>query len=170
MLRKGIAIAALCLLPAMAHAQVENPWEITLGAGGANDNDFDGFVARGDASIGYYFNENLEVSLRQSLQYQDFAGTTLDGSTRVALDYHFILGDRSQWQPFIGANIGFVYGDSVHDTFEAAPEAGVKYYANSTTFIFFQAEYQFFFDQGDEADDAFSDGQFVYTLGIGFRF
>ena len=170
MLRKGIAIAALCLLPAMAHAQVENPWELTLGAGASNDDSFDAFQARVDGSIGYYFNENLEISLRQTLIYQDVVGSTLDGYTRVALDYHFILGDRGQWQPFIGANIGYVYGDASADTFEAAPEAGVKYYVNSSTFIFVLAEYQFFFDSGEEVDDAAEDGVFVYTLGIGFRF
>jgi hypothetical protein len=172
MLRKGLLIAALCLIPAAtAHAQtVENPWELTLGGGGFNSEDFDGFAARVDASVGYYFNEAWEVSLRQSITFDDFTGSTFDGSTRVALDVHFPLGDRSQWVPFIGAEIGYVYGDSVNDTFMAGPEAGLKYYVNSTTFVFVMAEYQFFFDSGDEADDAISDGQFLYTLGIGFRF
>jgi hypothetical protein len=176
MLRKGILIAALCLLPATAQAQdVENPWELTLGGGGFNSEDFDGFAFRVDAAVGHYFTEALEVSLRQSLQYNDFGttgggGSALDGSTRVALDFHFPLGDRSQWVPFIGAQIGYVYGDNINDTFMAGPEAGVKYYVNSTTFVFAMAEYQFFFDSGDEADDALDDGQFLYTLGIGFRF
>jgi len=176
MLRKGLLIAALCLLPATAQAQtVENPWELTLGAGGVNSSDFDGFAARVDGSLGYYFNETWEVSVRQSFTYNDFGGgpgggSQLDGSTRVALDVHFPLGDRSQWVPYVGANIGYVYGDSVNDTWEAAPEAGIKYYVNSTTFVYFSAEYQFFFDSGDDAEDAFSDGQFLYTLGIGFRF
>ena len=75
MLRKGILIAALCLLPATAQAQdVENPWELTLGGGGQNSEDFDGFAARVDASLGYYFNEAWEVSIRQSLVYSDFFG------------------------------------------------------------------------------------------------
>ena len=74
-----------------------------------------------------------------------------------------------RWQPFVGANIGYVYGDGVNDTGEAAPEAGVKYFVNSTTFIYGQIEYQFFFDSSDDVDDAFDDGQFVYSLGIGFR-
>jgi outer membrane protein W len=171
MLRKGLLIAALCLLPATARAQdVENPWELTLGGGGVNSEEFDGFAARVDASVGYYFTEALEVALRQSLQYSDFIGSSLDGSTRVALDYHFPLGDRSQWVPYIGAQIGYVYGDSTNDTFMAGPEGGVKYYVNSTTFVFASVEYQFFFDSGDEAEDAIDDGQFLYTLGIGFRF
>ena len=32
------------------------------------------------------------------------------------------------------------------------------------------AEYQFFFDKASSASGAFDDGQFVYTLGVGFRF
>jgi hypothetical protein len=171
MLRKGILIAALCLLPATAQAQdVENPWELTLGGGGVNSEDFDGFAFRVDASLGYYFNETWEVSIRQNLVYEDFTGSSLDGATRVALDVHFPLGDRSQWVPFVGAQIGYVYGDGSNDTFMAGPEAGVKYYVNSTTFVYGMVEYQFFFDSGDEADDAADDGQFLYTLGIGFRF
>ena len=73
-------------------------------------------------------------------------------------------------QPFVGGNIGFVYGDAVNDTWEAAPEAGIKWFANATTFVYFSAEYQFFFDENSDAGSAFSDGQFIYGLGIGFRF
>jgi hypothetical protein len=85
----------------------------------------------------------------------------------VALDFHF---DLEALQPFVGGNFGYVYGDAVNDTFEAAPEAGVKWFVNSTTFIFGMAEYQFFFDKGSNAGSGFNDGQFVYTLGVGFRF
>ena len=72
--------------------------------------------------------------------------------------------------PYIGANIGYAYGDQVNDTFLAGPEGGVKYFVNNTTFIFLSVEYQFFFDEGDDIEGAFSDGQFVYGLGIGFKF
>jgi hypothetical protein len=72
-----------------------------------------------------------------------------------------------RWQPYVGGNFGYVYGDA--DSFLAAPEAGVKFFVNSTTFIALTAEYQFFFDDGDDASDAFSDGQFLYGLNIGFR-
>jgi hypothetical protein len=71
--------------------------------------------------------------------------------------------------PYVGANIGYVYGDGVHDTFEAGPEGGVKFFVNSTTFIKLGVEYEFFFDKGDDTSNAFSDGQFIYSLGIGFR-
>jgi len=40
---------------------------------------------------------------------------------------------------------------------------------NSTTFIQVGVEYQFFFNNGDDASQSFSDGQFVYGANIGFR-
>ena len=174
MFRRFAVVAALGLLaiPAFSFGQFrQGDWELTLGATGANSSDFDGFTAGGNASVGYFFTNELELSVRQSITYTDVAtgadGSVWNGSKRVALDYHFDLG---RWQPFVGANIGYVYGESTNDTWEAAPEVGVKYFVNATTFVYGIAEYQFFFDDGDDVDDAFDDGQFVYTVGIGFRF
>ena len=106
--------------------------------------------------------------MRQSVGYTDIgvSGSSWNGSTRIAIDYHFDLG---RWQPYVGGNIGFVYGDAVRDTWEAAPEAGVKFFVNSTTFIQLSAEYQFFFDTDSDASSSFSDGQFIYGVNIGFR-
>jgi len=170
MFRKGIVFAALLLAPVVARADFDpGDWELTLGANAANGPDFDGFSGGLNGGIGYFFSDNLEVSLRQTLNYSDVGvGSALNGSTRAAIDFHFDMGAL---QPFVGANIGFVYGDAVNDTWEAAPEAGVKYFLNTTTFIYGMVEYQFFFDQADDiGGDSFSDGQFVYTLGIGLKF
>lgn len=171
MFRKGIVLAALLVLPAMARADFEQgDVELTLGGTAANGPDFDGFSAGVNGSLGYFLTDELELGIRQSLSYTDVVaagGSALNGSTRAFLDFHFDMG---AWQPFVGANIGYVYGDSVNDTWEAAPEAGVKYFLNSTTFIFAMAEYQFFFEDADDADDAFEDGQFVYSLGVGVKF
>ena len=177
MLRKGmvlsvLAVAAVALAPRSTYAYFEEgDKEITLSGTGANGNDFDGVTLGVNGSFGYFLTDNLELSVRQTITYTDIGsfggGSALNGSTRVALDFHF---DLEALQPFVGGNFGYVYGDAVNDTFEAAPEAGVKWFVNSTTFIFAMAEYQFFFDSGDDASDSFSDGQFVYTLGIGFRF
>ena len=173
MLRKLMVVAALALLPAAAaNAQFQaGDWELTLGANAAHGPDLDGVNFSGNGAIGYFMTKELELSLRQSVGYTDTTsgingGSSWDASTRIALDYHFDLG---RWQPYIGANVGYVYGDGVSDTWEAAPEAGVKFFVNSTTFIQVGVEYQFFFDEGSDASDAFSDGQFLYSLGIGFR-
>jgi len=171
MLRKGIVIAALCLLPAVAQAQARGPWEVTLGGSGANGSRFDGFSGAINGSIGYFFSDNLEVSARQSLDYTDVGvRKSLNGSTRVAVDLHFPLGDMGQFQPFVGLNIGYVYGDAVNDTWEGAPEGGIKWFVNNTTFIYGSIEYQIFFDRHSSTSQNFSDGQFVYGVGIGFRF
>lgn len=174
MLRKGmvlsvLAVAAVAMMPTSAFAYFEEgDKEVTLSGTAANGNDFDGVTAGINGSIGYFMTDNLELSLRQTVTYTDIGvDASMNGSTRVALDFHF---DMEALQPFVGANFGYVYGDAVNDTFEAAPEGGVKWFVNSTTFLFAMVEYQIFFDSASEANNAFNDGQFVYTLGIGFRF
>ena len=169
MLRKGIVVAALLMLPALSDGYFEEgDKEITLSGSASNGPDFDGVFIGANGSLGYFITDNLELSIRQSLTYTDVGvGSALNGATRVAADFHF---DLEALQPFVGANFGYVYGDAVNDTFEAAPEAGIKYFVNSTTFIFAMVEYQFFFDSGDNIDNAFSDGQFLWSLGLGFRF
>jgi len=179
MFRNGLvlgALGAMLLVPSIVSADiVERPFEVTLGAGASHGPDLNGFTASANVNLGYYFTDKLEVSIRQTLSYSDVGataggGSAWDGSTRVAFDIHFPMGDKGQIQPFIGGNIGFVYGETVNDTWEAAPEAGVKFYVTNTTFIYVMVEYQFFFDKGSDASSAFSDGQFLYSAGIGFRF
>ena len=169
MLRKWMVVAALMVLPTFSYGYFEEgDKEITLSGSASNSPDFDGVNIGANGSIGYFITDNLEVSLRQSVTYSDVnVDSAMNGSTRVALDFHF---DLEALQPFVGGNFGYVYGDAVADTFEAAPEAGIKWFVNSTTFIFAMVEYQFFFDEAEGADDAFEDGQFLWSLGIGFRF
>src|SRR5947209_743736 len=148
MLRNRFAVAALALSGAAAvagtatnaKADVEDRdahrYELTLSGSAANSNHFNGFSAAATASIGYYFNENLEIAVRQSLTYDDTrAPVSLNAATRVALDYHIPMGDRGNIVPYFGANVGYVYGKGVSNTGEAAPEGGVKFYVNSSTFI-----------------------------------
>jgi len=165
-----VPVLALFLAPAIARADFkQRDFELTLQGSGANGPDFDGATIAAGGSLGYFLTDEFEIGLRQTIGYTDLggSGSALNGSTRIAADWNFNLG---QWVPFVGGNFGYVYGDSVNDTFEAAPEAGVRYFVNNTTFIFAAVEYQFFFDTGDDASDSFSDGQFIYSLGIGFKF
>ena len=167
MLRKFFVAVALMLLPAAAaNAQFQaGDWELTLGGSGSNGPDFDGTTWAVNGSLGYFLSKEFEVGVRQTIGYTDIGvGSDWAGSTRVFADYHFDMG---RWQPYVGGNFGYVYGGA--DSFLAAPEAGVKFFVNSTTFIALTAEYQFFFDDGDDASDSFSDGQFLYGLNIGFR-
>jgi hypothetical protein len=173
MLRKLFWIPALALfvLPAAsAHAQEyldQGTWELTLAGQGTSNQDVNAGSAGVQASVGYFVIDQLEVLGRQSVSYSDFnAGTSVVASSAVALDYHF---DVDRFQPFIGAAVGYLYGDSdVDETFFGGPEAGLKYFVKDDTFIYGIVQYQFFFDSFDDADSALDDGSFVYGVGIGF--
>lgn len=167
----AVAAAALAVSPQAASADFEQgDFELTLGGTGSNGPDFDGVNFSANGSLGYFATDALEVGVRQFATFTDVGtdGGQLGGSTAVFVDYHFEVGEN--FFPYVGANIGYAYGDAVSDTFFAAPEGGVKFFVNDTTFVFGAVEYQFFFDEAEEADDTFSDGQFLYTLGIGFVF
>jgi hypothetical protein len=143
-------------------------WELTLGGSGSSAHDFSG--GRGDVtgSLGYYFTPNWALSIRQGIGFSDFGGgSSWSGATRGALDYHFNL-DRLR--PFVGVNFGGIYGDGVTDTFAAGLEAGLKYYVQPRTFIMGLVEWQWLFKEARDIDDTFDDGQFIYSLAIGFNF
>jgi hypothetical protein len=164
-----VAVLGFFLSPCAAMAQFQmGDKELTLNGNGSSDKDFDNNVFSVEASLGYFFNKNLEVLVRQGVSVVDIPGSDdlWNGSTRLGLDYHF---DLQQWQPFLGASIGYLYGDSVKESFIAGPEVGLKAFVNTTTFILASVEYQILFEDADEADDQFDDGRFVYNLGIGFR-
>jgi len=178
MLKTAMHIVFLCLvaglfglaLPAAAQERFtpsDDEWELTFTGTGSNDKDFDNGSYGISGALGYYLTENTEFVLRQNFSYirSDSLGSDNILSTRAALDYHF--GD-SRMRPFIGANFGGVYGSGVDETFAAAPEVGLKWYARPGVFMMLMGEYQFFFRDTSDADDQFDDGQFVYTVGMGF--
>ena len=165
----ALAAAGVAIAPQTASAAFEaGDVDLNLAAQGANGPDFDAFAASANAQIGYFATDALEVGIRQTVSYQDSAGSTLGGTTAVFVDYHFEVAENLF--PYVGANIGYAYGDLFNDTFFAAPEAGVKYFVSDAAYIFGSAQYQFFFEDADDADDSFSDGQFLYTVGIGLVF
>jgi hypothetical protein len=174
MVSVAIAVAlSLGVLASPAAAQDDRgPWEFTLAGTGFSDSDFDSTVLGVDLSLGYFLGP-FEIGARQTINWEETDSDVIDdiwnGSTRGFLDLQFDIGSVS---PFIGVMFGYVYGDLVNDQFIAGPEAGVKLHVgdDQDTFIFGRVEYQFFFEDEDEAEDAFEDGQFVYTLGVGFRF
>jgi len=136
---------------------------------GASDDSLDNSSFGAELSFGHFYSDNLAGELRQGINLIDLPGDN-DGwsaSTRGALDLYF--GKDVIW-PFVGVNLGYVYGDSVSDTFVAGPEGGLKWFVNDTTYISALVEYQFFFDKGDKVGDVFEDGRFVYSIGLGFKF
>jgi hypothetical protein len=166
----AVAISILCLvLPATTFAQGFNQGdkEILLNGTGKSDKDFDSSDFSVEGSFGYFFTKSIEGSIRQSVGFNttENQGSSWDASTRGAVDYHFDFG---RFWPFVGGNIGYNYGDDVTDTWEAAIEGGLKFFVNNTTFILGRIEYQWFFNDND-SETGFNDGQFVYTVGLGFK-
>ena len=171
------AVCSALALPGFALAQTNearfgpetNNWEITLNGSGFNDRGFDNGSFGGGVSLGYFLSRNFELGLRQTVNFTDtkaVKGSDTIASSRLAADFHFDLG---RLQPFLGANLGAVYGDAIPDTWEAAPEVGAKLYVKPEAFLMLLGEYQFFFKNFKDADNRFNDGQFVYTLGVGFN-
>ena len=165
-------LLALCLflvpMSASAYYQVGDR-EFTLSGTGTSDEEFDNTTMAVDFGLGYFFSENLEGVLRQNVTLAEVPGDDeiWNGSTRIGFDFNFNL---EKLRPFVGATIGYLYGESTEESFIAGPEAGLKYFVNETTFIVGSLGYDFVFEDADEADDAFNDGRFVYNFGIGFRY
>jgi len=169
MLRKvfgtSFVLAALALVPSFARADFHTgDWELTLGGSGGSNRGLTQGSFNVAGSLGYFFTKDIEVAFRQSVGYADFnAGTTTTAESRVAVDYHFDLGN---FKPFIGGNIGYTYGGrGVNDSWVIAPEAGLKYFVNSTTFAYGMVEYPVAFRSGHSAN--FDRGSFVYAIGLG---
>jgi hypothetical protein len=162
-----LTTAVLLLAPIAAFGQVESPFktgvrEFSIAGSGASDESFDNTGFSTSFSLGQFFTDSLEGSIRQDFTYVDVSGEDdFSGSTRLGVDYHFGTG---RLVPFVGGTFGFLYGDNVEDQFIAGPEGGLKFFLNSTTFAFAQLEYQILFDDDDD------DGRFVYGIGLGMTF
>ena len=151
---------------AQARPAADKQWELTLSGVGLNDNDFKSTAFSAQGQLGYYLDEasQHEVSVRQTVIFSDVgAGGSLDGATSIGYDYHFDFGQDQPIVPFIGAQVGYRYGDATNDSITAGFEGGAKYYVNDTTFIFGKIGYDFLLKE------SFGDGAFNYALGIGFR-
>jgi hypothetical protein len=167
--RVAVAVGVLCLfLPATTFAQgfTQGDKELLLNGAGTSDRDFDNSVFSVQGSLGYFLTGNIEGAFRQSLSFTNVhnGGSGWNATSAGALDYNFDLG---RWGPCAGANIGYVYGHNVSDTWAGGIEGGLKFFVNNTTFVLGMLQYQWFFDSDN--DSSFSDGQWVYTVGIGFR-
>ena len=151
----------------MLQAQLQRgDWELTLAGTGVNPA-HGGIAAGARAGVGYFLTDQFELSLRQQIAYSDIgAPGAFFGKTQFALDFNLSLGQH--WQPFIGAQGAYQYGDLVSDSLEAGPELGVRYFVNRSTFIYCSAEYEFFFNSSGSGASR-DDDQFAFAIGIGFK-
>ncbi|MBC8039705.1 MAG: hypothetical protein H7Y06_04115, partial [Opitutaceae bacterium] len=143
-------------------------WEFTLGGGGSSNTDMDNSLGGVNFSVGHFLSDTFEISVRQSVNYSNGAGSAnYDGATFVAVDHHFGTG---RFRPFVGVNLGYLYGDNTNDTFAAGLEGGLKVYVLPKTFIFALVNYAWTFDSSSDAADNFDDGGLLWTVGVGFNY
>ena len=144
--------------------------EFTFAGSGTTNTDFND--SSGGATLGYgvYFSEDWQAVLRQSIEYSNAANgpRRYMGSTKVAFDFNFNLPGSAM--PFIGVNLGTVYGSNFRDSWSGGFEAGVKYYVVSKVFVFVMADYGWLFRHGDDFDKKFEDARLTWSAGIGFNF
>jgi hypothetical protein len=160
------ALGLAAAIPAAMAQPDAGDWEFTLGGGGGSDSEFRTGSIGVNGSFGYFVNQNLEVALRQNVSFVD-AGRDEEwaGSTRVAADWHFLLG---KFVPFVGASFGLDYNED-GSAWGIGPEVGVKYYVYEKTFIFAMGEYRWMFDRLRQVDNNLDDGRFAFVVGVGFN-
>lgn len=145
----------------------QGDWEFTLGGSGGSNKDFDNSLGGVNFSVGYFLNDTLEVLARQTVNYSNGSEGNADysGSTFVAIDQHFCTG---RFRPFVGVNVGGLYGDNTNDTWAAGIEGGIKFHVLPQTFVFALVNYAWTFNDTDSATDSFDDGALLWTVGVGF--
>lgn len=141
----------------------------TLSGTGSSDKNFDGNAFGVSGELGWYTSERWLWGIRQSVNgvAGDKVNDAWNGSTRGFVDLNFGSGDA---RPYIGANLGGIYGQAVKDTGQAGLEAGLRWFVKDKTFIHAGVEYSFLFDSSNDIDNKFDDGAFFYNLGVGFNF
>jgi hypothetical protein len=155
--------------PTFGAARGDN--ELMIGGGGGTNKEFDSSFGGVNLSYGRYLTDGgLEAGVRQSIDYTnpDNGSQRWNGSTRLFLDQNLAMTGR--WRPYLGVNLGRIYGESVSDTWAAGLEGGVKYYVMPRTFVSAGIEYGWYFQHSDAIDNSFDDGQWNWTVGVGFNF
>lgn len=144
-------------------------WEFTLGGSGASNKEMDDSLGGLNFSVGYFLTDTFEVAARQSVNYSNAAGgggANYDASTFIAVDQHFGSG---RFRPFVGLNVGALYGENTSDTWAAGIEGGLKFYVLPKTFLFAIADYAWSFKGSKSPTHNFNDGAFLWSVGVGFN-
>lgn len=137
-------------------------YEATLTGSGQSTDDFDNSNFGVTGSLGYYYTKNWVFTVKQSMHLGDDNDRTLvNGRTIFQAAYQW---DYGRWQPYLGMNVGGIYGADVEDDGLVGPEVGVKYYVNESTFLFGNIAYEL------PVSECCNDGNVPYALGVGFNF
>jgi len=166
-----IPLVSFSLFSALSWADTptQGARELSISGAGSSDKEFNDNAFAMEVSYGYYLSPATTFGVRQLASVTDSEGnnSNWNGATRFFYDYH--LGQENL-RPYLGINIGYLYGESVEDTFIAGPELGLKYYVLQSTFVVGQLEYQVLFEDTSDANDRFDDGAYIYSIGMGYNF
>lgn len=162
-------LAGLAWAPLSQGAPEAGDREVTINGSGTSSNDLDNNNLSVSGSLGKFITDSSEWGVRQLIGFTNSSNTDsrFSGATRLFYDWHY---DADAWQPYVGASLGYIYGEDTHETFSAGPEAGVKYYVKDKTFVNVGLEYQFLFDDSSDIDNTYDDGAIFYNIGMGYNF
>lgn len=138
-------------------------WEATLTGTGRSNDDFDSNSLGAQGSIGYYLTKNVPLTFKQDFVFADPANGSSQVNARSVFQAAY-QWDFGRWQPYLGLNLGGIYGAGVTDDGVWGPEGGLKAYVNESTFIFGSISYEMLISE------CCTDGVIPYNLGIGFNF
>lgn len=181
-MKSYLALAAAAgFVPALAFGQtpaytqpmgpVQGDREVILSGSGSSDVDFDNNTVNVNGSFAQYLTDATALGLRQGVTFIDRPNVSSQwrGATDLFAQWHF-GGRDAAVRPFVGANVGYFYGDGITDTWVAGPEVGAKWYVRPHTFVLTQVDYQVTFRSSDDVDEDWDDGRFNYRLGVGYNF
>ena len=171
-MKRNLLLAAglLGLFPfAVQSTPEKGDLEFQLSGVGSHDNDSDKTVFGASGSVGLFVTDFQKFGVRQRtrLDESERGGDLWRGETLGFYNVHFHLDPV---QPFVGASLGYSYGERVNEAFIVAPEVGVNFYLPEKTFITFQVEYQVSLEDANQSEGASNDEKLVYTIGTGFNF
>lgn len=169
MLRK-ITVSALALLalPAIASAQFEQgDYSFTLSGFVGAPKDTSGVATGIKTELGYFLTKELQIGIRQDVSFidnnEDTPGVDSSGwggRSAAMAAFHFDMGAL---QPYIAVVAGYEYPEFVEGTPFVAPEVGIKYFVNGTTYLYGNVAYYY---TTSFPTNSFFEGGF----GVGFRF
>jgi hypothetical protein len=171
----------LLALPLAASAQTTPPsvdfgphagsQEITIGGNGSSNRNLNSSNGGGAVSYGYYNASSFETILRQTISYSNPKGpngNVWNGETSIAGDWLPVTSGALR--PFVGANLGWVYGSDVRSSAAAGLETGLKYYVAPRTFLYAMADYGWLFRHDKAIAARFTTGLWNWGIGMGFNF
>jgi hypothetical protein len=141
--------------------------EIQVSAGFFHAQNSDTGNLNADISYGYYLSPGWELGLRQALNYNfvDRGSDSWQATTTPFILYNFRVSEILV--PYLGISGGAVWNDR-DVTGTMGPNAGLKLFIASQTFINLGYRYEWFFSSFEAARDNRSRGNHVANIGLGF--